>query len=121
MKYRINFSLIVCILIIYILNQLWLKNLGVLFFNYYLNDLLAVPLYFALINIICELDNKKMITSFKYLLVITIALAFIGEYLAVYFRPNSVTDFWDIVCYFIGMIFYYIIINHNKFTVKNKL
>lgn len=32
-----------------------------------------------------------------------------GEYLAIFLRRGSVTDYLDIICYFIGMGIYYIL------------
>ena len=84
--------------------------MGFWFFNNYLNDLLAVPLFFAIINIVYQFNSGKQIRSLKWLFIITIILSFMGEYLAIYFKHNSVTDFWDVICYFIGMLVYYMII-----------
>ena len=103
-------------LVLYVINQIYLKRMGILFFNNYFNDLLAVPLYFSLMNIIAMNISKKEIKSFKALFIITVILAFLGEYLAIFLRPGSVTDYLDIVCYFIGMIVYYLI----KYDWKNK-
>lgn len=106
-----NIGILISVLAIYILNQLFLKDLGVSFFNNYLNDLLAVPLFFALINIISSYNSNKQVISLKYLIVITVFLSFLGEYLAIYLRPGSVSDWWDVLCYFIGMFVYYLITN----------
>ena len=92
-----NFIITTICLIIYILNQIYLKQLGIPFFNNYLNDLLAVPLFFSIINIIAHYNNNKQLTSFKHLFLITIILSFMGEYLAKYFRPKSITDPLDII------------------------
>ena len=107
--------LLVC-LIIYILNQFFLKKLGILFFNNYLNDLIAVPLYFSLLNIISFYFRKKEITSFKVMFLITIGLAFLGEYVAIFLRKGSVTDYLDIACYFIGMVIYYELKNFKMYN-----
>lgn len=40
------------------------------------------------------------VTSLKYLTLITIFLSFLGEYIAIFLRPGSVSDWWDVVCYF---------------------
>ena len=110
MKYRTNLSLLIIILLIYILNQVFLKNINISFFNNYLNDLLAVPLFFSIVNIIAKYDMGKTIVEFKYLLLITIVLSFLGEYIALFTRKGSVIDYLDIICYFIGMLFYYTIV-----------
>ena len=103
-------------LVLYVINQIYLKRMGILFFNNYFNDLLAVPLYFSLMNIIAMNISKKEIKSFKALFLITVILSFLGEYLAIFLRPGSVTDYLDIACYFIGMLVYYLI----KYDWKNK-
>ena len=112
-KMRINKEIIILItcLILYVINQIFLKKIGILFFNNYFNDLLAVPLYFSIINIISLQITKKEIKSFKTLFFITIILSFLGEYVAIFLRKGSVTDYWDILCYFIGMLIYYILKN----------
>lgn len=110
---RINKEIIILItcLILYVINQIFLKKIGIIFFNNYFNDLLAVPLYFSIINIISLQITKKEIKSFKTLFFITIILSFLGEYVAIFLRKGSVTDYWDILCYFIGMLIYYILKN----------
>jgi len=45
------------------------------------------------------------------LFVITVGLSFLGEYLAIFLRPGSISDWWDVLCYFIGMFVYYLITN----------
>lgn len=115
-KMKINKDIIILIicLILYAINQLFLKKIGILFFNNYFNDLLAVPLYFSIINIISLQLRKKEINSFKTLFFITIILSFLGEYVAIYLRKGSVTDYWDIICYFIGMLLYYVLKNKKN-------
>lgn len=108
-KYKADLIILITCLVVYMLNQVFLKKLGIIFFNYYLNDLLAVPLFFSLINLISLYNNNKQVTSFKYLFLITIILSFLGEYLAVYTRTGSVSDLWDVICYFIGMMTYYLL------------
>lgn len=107
MKYKKDLIILITCLIFYIINQIFLKKIGILFFNNYFNDLLAVPLYFSLINLISTHIRKKEITSFKILFIITIVLSILGEYVAIFLRKGSVTDYLDILCYFVGMILYY--------------
>lgn len=113
MKYKRDISILLSCLIIYLLNQLFLKKIGILFFNNYLNDLLAVPLYFSIINIISSYYMGKEITSLKTMFIITIGLSFLGEYVAIFLRQGSITDYLDIVCYFIGMMIYYGLKNYK--------
>lgn len=109
MKYKKDIIIFLICILLYIINQLFLKKIGILFFNNYFNDLLAIPLYFSLINIISLVISKKETKSFKALFLITIILSFMGEYLAIFLRRGSVTDYLDIICYFIGMGIYYIL------------
>ena len=111
MKYKKDIIILSICTILYITNQIFLKKIGIAFFNNYFNDLLAVPLYFSLINLISLIISNKEIKSFKALFFITIILSFLGEYLAIYLRKGSVTDYLDILCYFIGLIIYYILKN----------
>lgn len=111
MENKTNIVILVVVLAVYGLNQLVLKNLGIPFFNNYLNDLLAVPLFFALINSFSLYRSNTQVTSLKYLTLITIFLSFLGEYITIFLRPGSVSDWWDVVCYFIGMFVYYLITN----------
>lgn len=113
MKQKMDISILLFCLVTYLLNQLFLKQIGILFFNNYLNDLLAVPLYFSLINIISSYYLRKEITSLKTMFIITIGLSFLGEYVAIFLRNGSVTDYLDVVCYFVGMIIYYGLKNYK--------
>lgn len=99
----------ICI-ILYILNQIIFKNINILFFNNYFNDLLAVPLFFSLLNIISYKLNQEKVKSFKKLFLITILLSFLGEYVSLFLRKGAVFDYMDILFYFLGMLIYYIII-----------
>ena len=101
MENKTNIVILVVVLAVYGLNQLVLKNLGIPFFNNYL----------ALINSFSLYRSNTQVTSLKYLTLITIFLSFLGEYIAIFLRPGSVSDWWDVVCYFIGMFVYYLITN----------
>jgi len=105
--------LIVCV-ILFIANQTYLKTLGILFFNNHFNDLIAIPLYFSLINVILRYLLDTEINSFKFLFLMTVVLSFMGEYLSLFTRKGSVFDYLDICCYFIGLIVYYTVKNYPK-------
>lgn len=109
-----DLSILIACLICYIANQTFFKSLGIVFFNNFFNDLLAVPLYFSIMNILGMYLNGKEITSFKLLFLLTILLSFLGEYVAIYLRPGSTTDYLDVVCYFIGMLIYYLLKKAEK-------
>ena len=115
-----DLSILFTCLICYIANQIFFKSLGIVFFNNFFNDLLAVPLYFSIMNILGMYFNGKEITSFKLLFLLTILLSFLGEYVAIYLRPGSTTDYLDVVCYFIGMLIYYLLKKAEKsYLLKN--
>ena len=116
MRFKADLCILITCLVCYILNQTFFKSLGILFFNNFFNDLLAVPLYFSIMNILFIYFHDKEITSLKVLFLITIILSFLGEYVAIYLRPGSTTDYLDVICYFIGMFVYYAIkkIDHSN-------
>ena len=113
MKLKKNIFLLIFILFIYFLNESYLKTTGFWFFTDYLNDLMAVPLFFSIVNIISQIENGREIADLSNLTIITIILSFLGEFVAIYTRPGSTVDIFDICCYFIGMIFYYFFINSS--------
>ena len=57
---------------------------------------------------------NKEVRSFKTLFLMTVILSVLGEYVSLYTRKGSVFDYWDILCYFIGLAAYYIMKNHQK-------
>ena len=114
MKIKKDVIILICCLILYFANQFYFKTLGILFFNNHFNDLIAIPLYFATINVILHYTLDKEINSFKLLFILTIILSFLFVYCSLYTRKGSVFDYWDILCYFIGLVAYYIIKNYPK-------
>lgn len=114
MEYKRDIYILIACLVLYLLNQFFLKKMGIIFFNNYFNDLIAVPLYFALINIVSIHLSNKEINSFKILFIITIILSLLGEYVSIFVRKGSVTDYLDIICYFVGMMIYYLLKNCKK-------
>ena len=114
MKIRKDVIILISCVILYFANQYYFKSLGILFFNDHFNDLIAVPLYFAAINVILYYTLEKEVNSFKILFLMTIVLSFLGEYVSLYTRKGSVFDYWDVLCYFIGLVVYYIIKNYPK-------
>ena len=119
MKYKTDTKILIFILSIYIINQTILKPTGNIFFNNYLNDLLATPLFFSLVNLFSQYNTGKQVTQLKHLIPITIILSILGEYITPLWRSNNITDNLDIICYFIGMIIYYLIKKINLEKEKN--
>lgn len=120
MKYKTDTIILIFILSIYIINQTILKPTGNIFFNNYLNDLLAIPLFFSIVNLFSQYNTGKQVTQLKHLIPITLILSIVGEYITPIIRTNSICDNLDIICYFIGMIIYYII-KKNKLKKRKKI
>ena len=112
-----NFIIMSICLFLYSLNQLFFKNIDINllneFFNSYFNDLLSTPLYFSYLNFLLSFVKKEII-GLKNLLIITVICSFLAEYLAIFIRPNSVSDPLDVLCYFIGTFIYWGIIKFLK-------
>ena len=115
-----NFLIFLICILLYLLNILILSSINYyelnVFFTGYFNDLLAPLLLFSYINLILSLNNKN-VYSIKYLIIIIILCSFIWEYLIPFFKPTSVTDPIDVICYLTGTIIYWMI--HKNWTQKN--
>lgn len=114
MKSNKDVAILIFCLTLFLLNQYYLKTLGIQFFNNHLNDLLAIPLYFSAFNLVFLYLLDIEINSFKILFAMTVVLSFMGEYVSLFVREGSVFDYLDIICYFIGFLAYYIIKNYPK-------
>ena len=77
MKLKKNIFLLILILFFYFLNESYLKTTGFWFFTDYLNDLMAVPLFFSIVNIVSEIENGREIEDLSKLTIITIILSFL--------------------------------------------
>lgn len=104
--------IILCItLILCILNELLLKRtlfLGYFFKNHF-NDFLAPFIFITILNIYLTITLNFKIVSLKILIPLIFIASFVWEYLAIFFKPGSVFDIIDILCYIIGIITYSII------------
>lgn len=113
-KRPINGILIVIIAILYVTNNLYFKkntnnNLRI-FFNGYFNDLICPIAFMSYTNIILLTKNIEII-DIKYIVPIFIIAGIIWEFVAPYFKSNSITDIYDILSYIIGGILYSLILN----------
>ena len=114
MKIRKDLIILICCVILFLANQFYFKSLGISFFNDHFNDLIAIPLYFAAVNVILYYTLNREINSFKILFLLTIVLSVLGEFGSLYTRKGSVFDYWDILYYFIGLVTYYMVKNYPK-------
>lgn len=88
------------------------------FFSGYFDDLLAPILLLSYVNLILSIYNKKIYTL-RYLILFILLVSIVWEYLVVYIKPNSVSDPFDILCYVLGTIIYWII--HTKWNHNTKI
>lgn len=81
----------------------------------YLNDLFAPILLLAYSNILLSRINQRIHCLWQMLILIGVA-GIIWEYLAPLIKPSSISDPYDLVCYLVGAIFYWILLNikHSK-------
>ena len=93
---------------LYLLNQSVIKNVftSVLFFHCYFNDLLAPVVVLSFSNLLLVIKRQRTITSFKQITGLCMFCAVCWEWLAIYIKPDSTFDLWDIVAYFIGASLY---------------
>lgn len=118
-KYDI-FSIIVGFSL-YFFNNLVIKKYttGIvhLFFIGYFNDILSTIIFFSCTNICLSIIYKE-IYKLKHLILITIFLSFMWEYVAIFINPSSTPDYYDVIAYMYGTVFYYKINNlfYNRVT-----
>lgn len=111
-KRKINYYGVLVVGIIYILNKRYLaintKGKFQYFLQCYLNDLVC-PFFFLGISQIMLIWINHEIKNLKHYISIAILIGIIWEYVAPIINPKSVTDTFDICCYLLGTIFYYIL------------
>jgi hypothetical protein len=89
------------------------------FLNGYLTDFIAVPamahvtLTFTRIFVV---KNNNYKYPLSYLLFIALYVSSIFEYVMPHFHTSYTSDWWDVVAYFAGSIFYHCV--HSKQTFK---
>ena len=109
---KIDFSLFIITASFYFTNNLIFKKISTGIFYYffvcYFNDLICPIGFLSYVNIILSFINKK-IEKFYQILAFCFLCGFIWEFIAPLFKKNSVTDLWDLLCYCIGGMLYWII------------
>jgi len=110
-----NLKIIIISIVLAILNNLILKKIDLLFlnsfFNGYFNDLLGAILILAYINLLLSIFLNYKIKSLKLLIIITVLIAIVWEYVAIFLKPNGVSDILDVFIYLLGCIIYWRIIH----------
>ncbi|MEE3342604.1 MAG: hypothetical protein VZS44_00755 [Bacilli bacterium] len=80
------------------------------FFICYFNDILAGILIILLINGLMMMFFSKRINNLLQIIIIILIIGLIWEYSPNLIKKNAISDFYDIVAYEIGGLFYWIII-----------
>lgn len=100
------------ILFAFLLNRYYFKPTGNVFLDGWLNDLFCLPILLELSQISMQLVVRKNYTLSKFQLIISIVYCSI---LFEYFLPRNYPAFYadpiDILCYIIGGLFWFFILN----------
>ncbi|MDM1548459.1 hypothetical protein HX096_11410 [Empedobacter falsenii] len=108
----------------YILSWIFIKltriySIEIEYLNHYLTDIFAVPAMTHLGSYIIskvKYNNQLYTYPTSYLVITAFVLSFLLEYLMPKFSSNYTADILDIVCYFIGIIFYLKI--HKPYSIQ---
>ena len=72
------------------------------FFMFYFNDFLAIVVLLSFLNIV----YPYKLTNLWLIIIVTILASFVWEYLALFIKPGSIFDIFDIISYFGSMLIY---------------
>ncbi len=102
----------------YILHQFLQKN-GIknVFLDSFWDDIIALPICLAICVFFIQISSKNLNYNLKIQHVIFTALLFslVFEVITPRYSSNSIACYGDVICYFIGGIFYYYYQNPAKF------
>ncbi|MTI95725.1 MAG: hypothetical protein FH749_09625 [Firmicutes bacterium] len=101
---KLNLVIIVVVFMVYLFNQLVLKQLTWHFFvHWYINDILAAPLLLGYSNILLALSPYKLrIAGLGPVLLFMLVVGLFWEVVTPLYKPTSVGDPWDLVAYLTG-------------------
>ena len=116
-KRPINIILIVSVIFLYFFNNGFLKGhtTGIVreFFVCFFNDLLCPYFFLAYANLLFITCDREM-TSLGTLLLVGTVAGLVWEFIAPLMKRESVTDYFDLLCYIISTIGYWGIIQITK-------
>ena len=116
-KRPLNIILMITAVILYQLNNYYFKPYKEFFlhdfFTSYFNDLIC-PFFFLGYTNLLLISNNKEVTSLKILLIICLSAGCIWEFVAPFFKKESVTDTYDLICYAIGTLGYWMLLKRAK-------
>ena len=96
-----NLIIFIVSLGLYYFNKHFLHDLN-WFFMFYFNDFLALVVLLCFLNIV----YPYKLTNLWLIIIVTILASFVWEYLALFIKPGSIFDIFDIISYFGSMLIY---------------
>lgn len=108
--FKLNYSLVIGVVVVYLINNLVLKkNFESILLKNHLNDFL----FMILVNSICFILLKTMYSRKTHWLglfllnYIIVSTSF--EFILPNFDSSTIADFYDLISYFCGLVFYLIL------------
>jgi hypothetical protein len=103
--------------------NIWFKQQplseGFPFIRNHLNDTMAMVVVLSCTSITLNISKINNISSLKLIIHMCAFCGILWEFVAPLIKPNSVTDYWDILCYYIGGLIYYLIIKILSYSSGN--
>ena len=96
-----NLIIFIVSLGLYYFNNHFLHDIN-WFFMFYFNDFLAIVVLLSFLNIV----YPYKLTNLSLIIIVTILASFVWEYLALFIKPGSIFDIFDIISYFGSMLIY---------------
>ena len=96
-----NLIIFIVSLGLYYFNNHFLHDIN-WFFMFYFNDFLAIVVLLSFLNIV----YPYKLTNLWLIIIVTILASFVWEYLALFIKPGSIFDIFDIISYFGSMLIY---------------
>lgn len=98
---------------VYFINRNLRNRISIPFIGYlcrcHLNDFLCGGVFLSYINILMIFCKKKPCHDLWFSVLVSLAAAVFWEYAAPLFLPYSVSDFYDVIAYVLGAIFYFLL------------
>ena len=96
-----NIIIFIVSLGLYYFNNHFLHDLN-WFLMFYFNDFIAIVVLLSFLNIV----YPYKLTNLWLIIIVTILAYFVWEYLALFIKPGSIFDIFDIISYFGSMLIY---------------
>lgn len=119
-----NLILMILIPLLYLANNFYFKKVATgvfsIFFVGYFNDLIC-PLFLLSYSNFLLLVVDKELKKLHWILLFMLVCGCIWEFVTPLFKPSSVTDILDLVCYICGAFLYWLILFlYNKTRKKDR-